>query len=330
MMTDWLRIGVGGYRLDAAIQLIEADGRISDSADTHCMLRELYKNLKGVSPNAIVVSEAWHDDVLGAASYLGDLENAEADWVLDVPRHEVMEAMWTEGSAEPLRALLRAEQGAQTLLRVAPYMGNHDLFRLPSRVPDAAARRAWMVAHVLLPGHPVLYYGEELDLPQEDIAEGYDLPQRRPLPWSANLNGDFSTGSPWYPLHSSYLDGINVADELADPESMLSVTRAVAAIRRSSAAVRSDQIELPDVSDPAIFAFARRTEGGGDDVLVVMNVSDAEVSDVTVAVEGEWIDLHHGAPYAADGTLRLGSMRAYDYIVLGAQDFGGIVVPGPR
>jgi alpha-glucosidase len=157
-------------------------------------------------------------------------------------------------------------------------LGNHDRPRIASRVGPAQARIAAMLLFTLR-GTPTLYYGDELGLeqvaippdrvrdPWEKNEPGLGLgrdPCRTPMPWDASPNAGFCAGSsaaaPWLPLNRDW-ETRNVAAEMADPASMLSLCRRLIALRRSSPAL-------------TLGAYAPVSAEGG--VLVFRRVADSE------------------------------------------------------
>jgi glycosidase len=122
------------------------------------------------------------------------------------------------------------------------------------------------------PGVPFIYYGEEIGMlgkkPDEDI--------RTPMHWSADVNGGFTTGTPWRAVNPDS-DQRNVAAESADPDSILSLYRALIGLRNGHAALRVGDLELVETGHPAVFAALRMTHD--EAVLVVINLDTNEVSD---------------------------------------------------
>ncbi|MGE3334361.1 MAG: alpha-amylase family glycosyl hydrolase [Rhodospirillaceae bacterium] len=128
-------------------------------------------------------------------------------------------------------------------------LGNHDRARIASRVGPAAARSATMLL-LTLRGTPTLYYGDEIGMtdgviPAEKVQDPWELrvpgfgfgrdPVRTPMAWTSEPNGGFSAGEPWLPLHDTRV--LNVADQQADMDSMLSLTRALIILRREEPAL---------------------------------------------------------------------------------------------
>ena len=144
------------------------------------------------------------------------------------------------------------------------FLDNHDIPRHLSRWvecslctnPDAIAKAA---ATLLLTvrGTPVMYYGQEIGMVDlENISpeqtrdrataksEHGELPPARdgcrtPMQWDSSVNAGFSFGKnvePWLPVNDNYTS-VNVADELADKDSILNFYRQLIKIRKKSEAL---------------------------------------------------------------------------------------------
>ena len=144
-------------------------------------------------------------------------------------------------------------------------MSNHDQPRQASRLApgadaatsDAVARAAGVLM-LTLRGTPFIYYGEEIGarsvpVPWEEII---DPPAKRggrlirrlvpwwnrdqarsPMPWGGGPNGGFSTGRPWIRMAPD-ADTRTVANQDADPSSVLNVYRRLLWLRRRHPALQ--------------------------------------------------------------------------------------------
>jgi alpha-glucosidase len=156
-------------------------------------------------------------------------------------------------------------------------IGNHDQSRPATRW---GAQRARAAAFLLLAlrGVPVLYAGDEIGMEDADPAVLPDPPFdragrdgcRTPMQWDASPGAGFTTGTPWLPLVDP--QRLNVADQSADPDSLLSLYRRMIAVRRATPALeRGTHRSLFGVA-PQVMAWLR--EADGDRVLCLLNVGD--------------------------------------------------------
>ncbi|KRA83988.1 alpha-amylase family glycosyl hydrolase [Altererythrobacter sp. Root672] len=166
-------------------------------------------------------------------------------------------------------------------------LGSHDAQRVAARLGEAQARVAMMLL-LTLRGTPTLYQGDELgigaveipphrvqdprELRQPGIGLGRD-PCRTPMAWDHSANGGFSSGQPWLPLHADWPTR-NVADQQLRPDSMLSLTKRLLAMRRETAALSvGDYRSLP--CEGSLLAFERWA--GESSVLVALNLGEEPV-----------------------------------------------------
>jgi alpha-glucosidase len=166
-------------------------------------------------------------------------------------------------------------------------LGNHDQSRVATRVGQHQARVAAMLL-LTLRGTPTIYYGDELGLPDADVpaARVVDVagrdPERAPMPWTrGGPHAGFSTAEPWLPMVED-AGAWSVEAQGDDPSSMLSLHRALLALRRGTTALHAGAWEA--VAAPAGIVAFDRTDGDTR-VRVVLNLTG---EPVTVPVEGSW------------------------------------------
>jgi alpha-glucosidase len=112
--------------------------------------------------------------------------------------------------------------------------GNHDEIRLMTRLGPLNARLA-AVLMLTLRGTPFLYYGDELGMPESEIARGGGRDPwgenvsylgrdgcRTPMQWDDSPAAGFSSNGSWLPVDPSH-QVLNVAAESGDPTSMLAL-----------------------------------------------------------------------------------------------------------
>jgi alpha-glucosidase len=170
---------------------------------------------------------------------------------------------------------------------------NHDAPRAVSRwcAPGHGAAFARMKAMLLtcLRGNIFLYQGEELGLPQVDIAfEDLQDPEaianwprtlsrdgaRTPMPWAADaVHLGFSAGKPWLPSGTAHA-ALAVDRQEADPASQLHHTRAMLDLRRQHPALARGDVVIRALT-PALLAFTR--SDADETLLCVFNISDQRI-----------------------------------------------------
>jgi alpha-glucosidase len=143
------------------------------------------------------------------------------------------------------------------------------------------------VAAVLLctlRGTPTLYYGDEIGMcdvpiaadqvrdPFEKNVPGMGLgrdPERTPMQWSPGVHAGFSTAPPWLPLAPDFRR-VNVESQRLDPASMLSLYRALLALRRERPALSIGSYQALEVKPP-LLGYVR--SHGSERIAVLLNLS---------------------------------------------------------
>ncbi|MFN8439214.1 MAG: alpha-glucosidase [Caldilineaceae bacterium] len=191
-------------------------------------------------------------------------------------------------------------------------LGNHDGRRLWSRYGDGANNAALARLHVALlltlKGTPFLFNGEEIGMsdlelssletfrdtaaikqyamltdkmnlaPEDALRTVIAMTRdrcRSPLQWSAAPNAGFSPSAvqPWLPVHPDYANGVNVADQIDDPASMLNFYRRLLHLRRAAPALVTGDYEALHLDSKEYLAFLRTDQATEQCCLVVLNFS---------------------------------------------------------
>ena len=170
-------------------------------------------------------------------------------------------------------------------------VSNHDIPRVATRFADGrhddAIAKAIGAFYLTLRGTPVMYYGEELGMqnndPQrkEDVRDPIGIKgwptekgrdgERTPMQWTAAPDAGFNTGAkPWLPVPPSARTH-NAQTEGQDSSSVLSLYKAVLKLRHENPAVREGGYVPLNEGDPYVMSYLRRYRD--DAVLVVINMS---------------------------------------------------------
>lgn len=170
---------------------------------------------------------------------------------------------------------------------------NHDAPRCISRwCPPGADQAAYAkFANALLlclRGNPILYQGEELGLPQAEIAfEDLQDPEaianwphtlgrdgaRTPMPWvNDNTYAGFTEVKPWLPVGQGHAE-LAAASQYGQPFSVLEFTRLMIAFRKSSEAMKLGTITFRE-TETGLLGIER--EWNAERVLCVFNFENKD------------------------------------------------------
>lgn len=297
----WYKRGVAGFRLDAVDTLFE-DPQLRDNPvlpgnnqfgdpneinkydqklpQVHDVLRALRKVAD--QNNAVLIGETYTDNLEQLKEYYGK-NNSELQLPMDM-----MFGLVNRLSAPAFRhqiALAESSGGWPVYV-----ISNHDIVRSYDRYGDGkhddAIAKLMAGLYLTLRGTPIMYYGEEIGMQNNDPKRKEDVKdpmgkigwpkqkgrdgERTPMQWNTSANAGFSTTQPWLPVPASYKTH-NVASELKDPNSVLMFYKRLLALRHKNAALLDGDYVPLNESDPNIISYLRRYKN--DAVLVAINMS---------------------------------------------------------
>ncbi len=271
----WRERGVDGFRLDAIERALK-DSELRDdppaSGPPALPATREAAELDGVNsrnhPQIGSVVLATLREAVGEGFLVGEvylptgslapyLEHLDAAFAF-----EFLHAPWRAEVVGPVVEAASAIDG------IAWVLSNHDFPRLGTRLGEHAAPGA-AVLLLTLPGTAFIYQGDEIGMVN---GPGGDPPrdrfgrdrERHPMQWEGSPSGGFSDGAePWLPLTDPELR--NVADQRADPGSLLWLYRRLIELRREL----QSEVEIVEAA-PGVVAFAR-----GEHTIAV-NLGDRE------------------------------------------------------
>jgi alpha-glucosidase len=297
----WYKHGVSGFRLDA-VDLLFEDPNLQDNPvlegktglgdvkmenKYNDKLPEVHTELKKLrsvadQSNAVLIGETYTSNRDELKEYYGD-HNDEIQMPMDFMFCEVNKL----SPAEFRTQIANAESTGGWPVYV---IGNHDMPRSYVRYGDGQHNDqiAKLMAglYLTLRGTPIMYYGEELGMENNDPVRKEDVKdplgvtgwpnekgrdgERTPMQWNDSPNAGFSRATPWLPVPASYKTH-NVAGELQDPNSILQFYRHLLALRHQEHALLDGDYIALNQDNPDILSYLRRYKN--EAVLVVLNMS---------------------------------------------------------
>jgi glycosidase len=309
MIKWWIDLGVDGFRVDASNHLEKnwdfPDAKpgyehFSSLPKHHDYLEELGKEL--FKPHDLmVIGEAGGATKKEALMYAGYDSNEfnmliqfEHCWVDCDPTNTLTPGKWAKGNVDVTRIKqsfnhwieIFKDKGWNTI-----YWHNHDQPRIVSHYGNDSLvyreKSAKMLALTLylLPGTPIVYYGEEIGMTNVDYMHLNDFRDvevfteyenfirngasheiamqalrdrardnaRSPMQWDNTLNGGFSEFTPWIPTnHNS--EFINVKHQLEDKDSILNLYKTLLHLRKEEALAHGD-LTFIDIDHPDTFNY---------------------------------------------------------------------------
>ena len=275
ILRFWLERGIAGFRIDVAHGIVE-DRQLRDNPDpavstynanredVHEVFRRWRRLVDEYEPTRVLLGETWVMEIERLARFYGGGED-ELHLAFNFPfTFSPLQAAAMRGVVEATEAALPEKAWPVWML------SNHDIVRSPTRIADGDERKARAALFLLLTlrGTPVLYYGDELGMPQADVPSERERDMagrdgaRTPMPWNGAWN------DPWLPLASEVA---SVAAQREDESSSLSFCRGLIAERRANPDLLMGSYETLPAPD-GVWAFRR-----GAQTAVAVNLTDEEV-----------------------------------------------------
>jgi maltose alpha-D-glucosyltransferase / alpha-amylase len=317
VMRRWLDLGVDGFRLDAIPYLCERDGTSNENLpETHAIIKEVRAELDAYVPGKVLLAEAnqWPEDV---SAYFGDGDEchmayhfplmpriymaiaqedrfpitdivrqtpdipANCQWALFLRNHDELtlemvtdverDYLWSTYATDP-----RARLNLGIRRRLAPLMEND-------------RRKIELMNSLLMsfPGTPIIYYGDEIGM-GDNIYLGDRNGVRTPMQWTPDRNGGFSRCDParlYLPLIMDPVYGyeaVNVEAQSRSLASLLSWTKRLVAVRKSSRVFGRGSISFIRPANRSVLVYVRQFE---DDILLcVANLSrSAQAAEIDLS-----------------------------------------------
>ncbi len=288
VLRFWLERGVDGFRIDV-VHALGKDPAFPDAAPedastpwsalndderTHAILRDIRTLVDTAKPGAVTVGEVFLLDTTKVATYYGGGDELHLAFNFP-PMFCKFEARCFRRRIEEVERLLGPRRAWPTWV-----LSNHDRPRHRTRYggSEQSARAAALLL-LTLRGTPFLFAGEELGL-EDALIAGDDVLDpggrdgcRAPIPWDASPTHGWdlsaSGGRPWLPWPPA-AELTNVAAEVDDDSSMLSLYRRLLALRRRSPALRGGSLSLDEgTAGGQVLAYER--VAGNDRRMVAVN-----------------------------------------------------------
>jgi alpha-glucosidase len=311
----WYKRGVAGFRLDAVDTLFEdpdlrdnpvlpgtnkyGDPNMEDKYDKK--LPEVHEVMRGLRKVAdeygsVLIGEAYTNSFEELKEYYGDHNNE-----LQMPMDFMFMKVNQLSAPEFRKQIAGVEASGGWPVYV---FSNHDNVRAYVRYGDGkhndAIAKLLAGLYLTLRGTPILYYGEEIGMtnndpkrkeyvkdpigitgwPEEKGRDG----ERTPMQWSDTENAGFTKGKPWLPVPDSYKSH-NVATESKDSESVLQFYKKVLALRHQNRALLDGEYIPLNQDDPNVLSYLRKYKEQA--VLVVLNLSsEAQKAGLNLEAQG--------------------------------------------
>jgi maltose alpha-D-glucosyltransferase/alpha-amylase len=356
----WLELGLSGFRVDAVPFLIEQVGPNAPAVgDPHDYLRDLRAFMSRRRGDAILLAEA-NEPLDKLPLFFGDEQGDQMHMLFDFIGNQALYLALVRGDARPISKALRKRPTPPDSGQWANFVRNHDELsldkltdgernevfaafapdpdmriydrgirrRLPTMVEGDRARMELMYSLLLtLPGTPVLFYGEEIGLGDDQSLEGRSA-VRTAMHWTGDEGAGYSTAPrpamPRPPIEKGPFGyrRVNVERQRQSPSSFLMWMERAIRTRREWPEFGWGAYRVIDAGDDAILALTSEWLEG--QVLALHNLSGRAVkASLTLpdgAERGRWhylLGSQGTTTPDADGKRLEVALGAYGYVWLG-------------
>lgn len=184
-------------------------------------------------------------------------------------------------------------------------IGNHDRNRAMDQFAEGGRDKMEVALALVMfmRGTPIFYNGEEIGMRRMDLPDIADFKDnlgvwayevvrqdgispeqalhianrvgrdecRTPMQWENAPHAGFSSVPPWLPVNPDYAEGVNVADQRGDENTLLHAFRRLIQVRQSHIALRLGTVEILEDTGEVLAFWRRHPE---ETCFVALNMSD--------------------------------------------------------
>ncbi|MCW5701692.1 MAG: maltose alpha-D-glucosyltransferase [Bradyrhizobium sp.] len=325
VMKRWLDMGVDGFRLDAIPYLCERDGTSNENLpETHAIIRKFRAELDSYAKGKLLLAEAnqWPEDV---QEYFG--QGDECHMAYHFPLMPRIYMALAQEDRFPIADIMRQTPDIPPNCQWALFLRNHDELTLEmvtdverdylwstyasdprarinvgirrrlAPLMDNDRRKIELMNSLLMsfPGTPIIYYGDEIGM-GDNIYLGDRNGVRTPMQWASDRNGGFSRADParlYAPMIMDPVYGyeaVNVEAQSRSLGSLLSATKKLIAIRKSTTAFGRGSMTFIRPENRSVMAYVRQYRD--QVILCVANLSrSAQATELDLAAWKDRIPL---------------------------------------
>ncbi|MDT0649006.1 alpha-amylase family protein [Autumnicola edwardsiae] len=310
IMQFWLKIGVSGFRIDAAPHMFNEKGKVDFCKDPHSVFRHFREFVGTQKKDAILLAEV---DLPPDKyeKFFGDED--QMHMLFNFYVNNYMFLAFARKEATPLADALKKMPQISEKEQMAIFVRNHDELNLDKLSDDEREevfeafapqenmrifergirrrlapmlnndRRRIELAYSLLftlPGTPVIRYGQEIGMGEDLSMEGRSS-VRTVMQWSNDKNGGFSDASEDQLIRNVISEGdfsykkINVNDQHRDHDSLLNWMGHAIKFRKEFREFGWGDYTVMETGNKSVLAHCRNSDKGT--AIALHNFSEEEV-----------------------------------------------------
>lgn len=287
----WIDKGVKGFRLDAAHHFFgtnEFIGESYDYFDNVLFLRDYTDEIAAYADDIFIIGEIYEESLYQVVGeYFMGLDSPIDFPVAARIRSSFMNNV-NRGYVSNLDTIYTSYREIDSNFISTPFIINHDMDRLASLAyGDQPSMRLATEMLLVLPGNPIIYYGEEIGMYgyKANGPDIWDETRRLPILWGDEYTTDWITSghATLFAVNEQNENVYTVKEQLQDNESLLSLYKAILQVRNDNIALKYGNSFVPyDGNTGSIQGFYREYEYEDyhQKLLIIHNFGTAESVEI--------------------------------------------------
>jgi len=271
IMKYWLDLGVGGFRLDAALHYF------SNDTERNCEVLSWLNNfIKSYNDKNYMVAEVWTNFGTFSKYYSSNIDSV-FNFAFATESGKIATTLNNKGSSNSGKAFGEAMIQVQKQLEKysdtaidAPFFTNHDTSRAAGYfMRDPVKTKMAGGMNLMMSGNVFVYYGEEIGM----SGTGKDENKRAPMYWYDDNRPGMTTG----PKNMDKVEHSfgSVESQQRDPLSIYNYYKRAIRLRNENPEIARGVITyMTEITDEDICAIAKTYNGST--IYMLYNISDAE------------------------------------------------------
>ena len=242
----WIDKGVKGFRLDAIHHFYGTNEYLDETYDYYeniIFLNDYSEALDEYASDIFVIGEVYEETLYQVVGdYFIGLDSP-IDFPVSARLRQSFMNNTNRGYVTNLEAIYASYRDVNPDFISTPFLANHDMDRIASTAyGDEDAMRMAAEMLLVLPGNPILYYGEELGMYgiKASGPDIWDETRRLPFLWGDQATTDWLTSgnSTLAQMNSLNGDVLTATEQLEDPTSLLNLYKAILNVRNNNIALK--------------------------------------------------------------------------------------------
>lgn len=277
IMEFWLDMGVGGFRLDAALHFQEENTEKNVE-----VLKWISDFVKSKDKDNYIVAEVWTNFSTYARYYESGIDSV-FNFAFATESGKITKTLNYIGPSNSAQSFAKGMKEVQEGINKysetgidAPFFTNHDTARAAGYFPDNIDKIKMAAGmNLMMSGNVFVYYGEELGM----SGSGRDENKRAPMYWSVSDTSGMTNGPA--EMETVTHNYGSLEDQIEDPLSIYNYYKHAVRLRNENPEIARGKIEIIEENDDEdICAITKNYKD--NTIIILYNISE-ETKEVSVS-----------------------------------------------